>query len=164
MNEVTSMSILIVYESKGGYTKECAHTLEKYLAGSGRAVEVQAAGKENLAGYDRVVIGSAVYAGRVPARIRRFVKKNMEDLLHRPLSLFVCGTAEEFKDTYYEKNYPEQILNHADRREWFGGHIILEDHHGLKKMILSSILKGEKELHRERLENIEPFAGFLLGS
>ena len=158
------MSILIIYESKGGYTRECALSLEKYLAGTGRAVEVKAAGKENLAGYDRIVIGSAVYAGRTPGAIRRFVKRNRGDLLQRPLSLFICGTAEEYKDTYYEKNYPEELLSHADHRGWFGGHIMLEEHRGIKKMILSSILKGEKELHRERPDAIEPFARALQDS
>lgn len=41
---------------------------------------------------------------------------------------------------------------------------MLEEHRGIKKMILSSILKGEKELHRERPEAIEPFARALQDS
>ncbi len=157
------MSILIIYESKSGYTKECASLLEKELKGKGRAVHVKQAGKENLKGYDHIVIGSAVYAGRVPSSIRRFVARHKSDLMNLPLSLFVCGTGEEYKDQYFEKNYDHDILKHAERKGWFGGKIILSEHRGLKKMMLASILKEKTELHVEKRENIAPFAEAILG-
>ena len=156
------MSILIIYESKSGYTEECAQKLEKELSGRGRAVHVKQARRENLKGYDHIVIGSAVYAGRIPLSIRNFVKKNSEEILQVPLSLFVCGTGEEYKESYFEKNYPEVILSHASRKGWFGGVILLSQHRGLKRMMLSSILKDKTELHVEKQENIAPFAQELL--
>jgi len=85
----------------------------------------------------------------------------MNELLQRPLALFMCGTGEEFKDKYYNQNYPESLLNHAISKGWFGGKILLSEHHGITKMVLSSILKGKKELHVEKKENIPLFVDSL---
>ncbi len=158
------MNVLIVYESKTGYTAECALRLETELNGQGKAVHVKAARKEDLAVYDHIVIGSAVYAGRVPSSIRGFVKKKETVLLSKPLSIFVCGTGEEFFDQYLKKNYPAQVLEHTTFRIWFGGKIVLSEHRGIKKRILASILKDKTELHVEKREHIAPFARQILES
>ncbi|MDA3821824.1 MAG: hypothetical protein PF450_04315, partial [Bacteroidales bacterium] len=101
--------------------------------------------------------GSAVYAGRVPSSIKKFYKHKMENLLQRPLALFMCGTGIELKDSYYTKNYPHSLLEHAIEKGWFGGVIEVDKHKNVTKFILSKILKGEKELHVEKLEDIPPF-------
>ncbi len=69
----------------------------------------------------------------------------------------MCGTAIELKDKNYEKNYPSSLLDHALQKGWFGGVIEVDKHKNVTKFVLSRILKGEKELHVEKLEDIKPF-------
>ena len=157
------MKTLIVYESKKGYTKSCAEQIAGELGKTTVIVSAKMAYKEALDQYDLIIIGSAVYAGKVPSRIRRFCKVKEDELLNRPLALFMCGTGEEFKDSYYEKNYPQSLLEHALEKGWFGGLIVLNQHRGITKMVLSSILKGKQELHVEKRENISGFVSSITG-
>jgi len=151
------MKTLIVYESRQGYTHTCAKEIGSLLEGSVVIVKAKDGYKEVLDQYDLIIIGSAIYAGRVPSSIKKFYKRKMEDLLQRPLALFMCGTGIELKDTYYSKNYPVPLLDHAMQKGWFGGVIIVDKHKNVTKFILSRILKGEKEKHVEKLEDIPPF-------
>jgi menaquinone-dependent protoporphyrinogen oxidase len=157
------MKTLIVYESKKGYTKSCVDEIAKQIGKSTVMVNTKQAYKEALDQYDLVIIGSAIYAGRIPSSIKKFCAKKGEELLSHPMALFMCGTGEELKDKYYTQNYPSQLLEHAKEKGWFGGVIELSQHRGITKMILSSILKGKKELHVEKQENIIPFVQNLKG-
>jgi len=148
---------LIVYESRQGYTHKCAKEIESLLDGSVVLVKAKDANKEALEQYDLIIIGSAVYAGGIPSSIKRFSNRNLQNLLQRPLALFMCGTAIELKDQNYEKNYPSSLLDHALQKGWFGGVIEVDKHKNITKFVLSRILKGEKELHVEKLEDIKPF-------
>lgn len=148
---------LIIYESKQGYTHKCVKEIASLLDGSVVIVKAKDGFKEALEQYDFIIIGAAVYAGRVPSSIKKFYKQKMSALLQRPLALFMCGTGIEFKDQYYTKNYPLPLLDHAMQKGWFGGVIEVDKHKNVTKFVLSRILKGEKELHVERLEEIKPF-------
>ncbi|NCB01101.1 MAG: hypothetical protein EOM67_02910, partial [Spirochaetia bacterium] len=107
--------------------------------------------------YDLIIVGSAVYASRISSSVKKFCKLRNEELLSRPLALFMCGTGEELQDKFYTKNYNPTLLNHALEKGWFGGVIEVDKHKNITKFVLSRILKGEKELHVEKLENVDPF-------
>ncbi len=151
------MKTLIVYESRQGYTHRCASEIASLLDGSVVIVKAKDGHKEAIEQYDLIIIGSAVYAGRIPSSIKKFYKRTMSALLQLPLAIFMCGTGIEFKEKYYAKNYPIQLLDHALQKGWFGGVIEVDKHKNVTKFVLSRILKGEKELHVERLEEIKPF-------
>ena len=148
---------LIVYETRQGYTKKCVKEIESLIDGSVIIVRGKDGCKEALEQYDLIIIGAAVYAGRIPSSIRKFCKLKINDLLQRPLALFMCGTGEELQETNYKKNYPSALLDHALQKGWFGGVIEVDKHKNITKFVLSRILKGEKELHVEKLESIKPF-------
>ena len=146
-----------MYESRQGYTHTCAKEIGSLLDGSVVIVKAKDGYKEALEQYDLVIIGSAVYAGRVPSSIKKFCKLKMKDLMNRPLALFMNGIGIEFKDKYYSKNYHVSLLDHTLEKGWFGGVIEVDKHKNVTKFILSRILNGEKERHVEKLEDIPPF-------
>jgi len=148
---------LIVYESRQGYTHACAKKVASLLDGSTVIIKAKDGYKEALEQYDCIIVGSAIYASHIPSSIKKFCKLRKKELLDRPLALFMCGTGEELKDSFYQKNYDPSLLDHAVSKGWFGGVIVLNKHKNITKFILSLILKGEAELHEERPEAIEPF-------
>ena len=86
------MRVLVTVASKHGATHEIADRLAEVLRSGGHSVDVTP--PEDVAavhGFDAVVIGSAVYAGRWRKEARRFVDRYQATLLTRPVWLFSSG-------------------------------------------------------------------------
>ncbi len=90
------MRVLVIVASKHGSTAEIATALGEGLAGRGvTAVVNDVADVSELAGYDAMLLGSAVYAGRWMKSIRELVELRHEELLGRPVWLFSSGPVGE---------------------------------------------------------------------
>lgn len=90
------MKVLVTYASRHHSTAAMAEAiaegLRAHLAGAIDNVEVLPVHDvDDVAGYDAVVIGSAVYSGRWLASARSFVLDNVEALRSRPVWLFCTG-------------------------------------------------------------------------
>jgi menaquinone-dependent protoporphyrinogen oxidase len=87
-----SESVLVAYATKHGSTEEVASDIAATLLTHGLDVDVHPAGEvEGLDGYDAVVLGGALYMGRLHADARRFLKRHRKELSHRPLAVFAMG-------------------------------------------------------------------------
>jgi len=88
--------VLVVVASKHGSTAEIAEALGRGLAERGIIAEVKdVSSVSELAGYDAVLLGSAVYAGRWMKSIRELIELRHEELLGRPVWLFSSGPVGE---------------------------------------------------------------------
>jgi menaquinone-dependent protoporphyrinogen oxidase len=90
--KVIEMAVLVVYASKHGATREIAERVAQTISAAGQQVQarpVAAAG--DLAGYDAVVVGSAVYMGHWQKEAVEFVRRNRAVLAGRPVWLFSSG-------------------------------------------------------------------------
>jgi menaquinone-dependent protoporphyrinogen oxidase len=86
------VTVLVAYASKYGSTQEIAETIGRELRGRGLETDVRSIGGiEDIAGYDAVVLGSAVYVGRWLSNARAFVKEHVGELADRPTWLFSSG-------------------------------------------------------------------------
>jgi menaquinone-dependent protoporphyrinogen oxidase len=86
------MRVLIASASRHGATHEIAEAIGRTL--EDRGLETQVAHVEDvdgLAGFDAVVVGSAVYAGRWLDPARSFVERHRDQLVRRPAWLFSSG-------------------------------------------------------------------------
>lgn len=90
------MRVLVIVASKHGSTAEIAEALGRGLSERGIVADVKnASSVSELAGYDAVLLGSAVYAGRWMKSIRELVELRHEELLGRPVWLFSSGPVGE---------------------------------------------------------------------
>jgi menaquinone-dependent protoporphyrinogen oxidase len=90
------MKVLVTYGSKRNGTEGLAEMLGVDLRARGFVVDVEdAAGMPSIDGYDAVVVGGALYAGRWHADARKFVKRNAGELRRRPVFLFSSGPLDE---------------------------------------------------------------------
>lgn len=87
------MKGLVVYGSKRGGTEGLAHMVADALAEQGIEVTVQsaAAPAPDVAGYDVVVVGGALYAHRWHKDARRFVRREARGLRATKVWLFSSG-------------------------------------------------------------------------
>ncbi len=86
------MKVLVTAASKHGSTVEIAAGIEEVLMSAGLDTSLAAPERvTSLAGYDAVVLGSAVYAGHWMESAKEFVARNLTALLARPVWLFSSG-------------------------------------------------------------------------
>lgn len=86
------MKVLVAVASKHGSTREIAQTIAGELRAAGLTVDVHRVDDvEEVAGYDAVVLGSAVYVGQWLSEAQRFAERHRSDLSRLPLWLFSSG-------------------------------------------------------------------------
>jgi menaquinone-dependent protoporphyrinogen oxidase len=86
--------VLVAYGSRSGSTAGIAEIIGTALESEGFAVDVR-----DIAAYDAVVLGGALYAGRWHADARRFVRRHAAALRSRPVWLFSSGPLDDSADT-----------------------------------------------------------------
>ena len=86
--------VLIAHASWAGSTAAIAERVAEVLNRNGFTAEAAPAGKvKDVSGYDAVVLGTAVHAGKLKPDALKFVDRNNTDLNRRPFAAFdVCMT------------------------------------------------------------------------
>ena len=86
------MNVLVTVASKHGATTQIAEAIGRALAKADIGAQVVAPDEvRSLKGYDAVILGSAVYAGRWLDEAKRFVEREAPALAERPVWLFSSG-------------------------------------------------------------------------
>jgi menaquinone-dependent protoporphyrinogen oxidase len=89
---VMERTVLVAHASKHGTTREVAEAVAATLREHGHTVELEEAGRvRDVSRYDAVVVGGGLYLGRWHADGRKLLKRNREELAHRPFAVFAMG-------------------------------------------------------------------------
>ena len=84
--------VLVAYATKAGSTREVAEVVARTLREHGLEADVRPVGEiGTLAPYAGVVLGTAIYMGRVHKDARRFLRSHRRELADRPLAVFAMG-------------------------------------------------------------------------
>jgi menaquinone-dependent protoporphyrinogen oxidase len=119
--------ILVTYASKAGSTAEVAVVIGEVLSGRGYAVDVKPI-QENpsVAGYQAVIVGSAIRMGNwLPAAVE-FVKNNQDYLSQTPTAFFTChrlntGDDETSRRTREAYTAPVRLILTPQAEVFFSG-------------------------------------------
>jgi menaquinone-dependent protoporphyrinogen oxidase len=127
------MTVLVAYGSLGGSTGEIAEWIAEELRSAGLPVHLRAAGEvADVAGYEAVILGSAVYASGWHADARRFTWRFAGRFTDRPVWLFSSGPLDTSADqgTATPVPHAEIALRELPAREHvtFGGRMTGEAH------------------------------------
>jgi menaquinone-dependent protoporphyrinogen oxidase len=112
------MNVLVAHASKHGSTREIAEAVAGVLRDAGLTVDCVAAGEVGeLAGYDAVVLGSAVYMGRWQADARHVLRRHAAELAERPLWIFSSGPVGEPQPDEEHSRWlePRRVVARAER-------------------------------------------------
>jgi menaquinone-dependent protoporphyrinogen oxidase len=84
--------VLVAYATKHGSTREVAEAIADALAGDGMAATVRPAVEVlDLTSYDAVILGSAIYTGRLHRDALRFLERHRRTLAAMPFAMFAAG-------------------------------------------------------------------------
>jgi menaquinone-dependent protoporphyrinogen oxidase len=149
------MKTLILYGSHKGCTRSCAEKVSEQIGGS-ETVDLARSASPTLDGYDTVVLGSSIWAGKVHPKVNRFVKKNLPALLDKRLGLFICSGDD--KADHIGQNYPASLVEHAQAKAYFGGALNINDYNPLVKFILKKKAGVTESYNRLKPEVISQFS------
>jgi menaquinone-dependent protoporphyrinogen oxidase len=94
------MHVLVAYASKRGSTAEIADAIAEALRETGLTADCREAGDvRDLAGYDAVVLGSAVYMRRWRSHAKRFLRRHAGALAGLPVWVFSSGPVGDPEQT-----------------------------------------------------------------
>ena len=152
------MSTLIAYASKHGCTERCA---EKLALGLGEKVELYnlKSGKPlDISQYDKVIIGSSVYVGKVNKEATEFCTNNLEELGNKKVGLFICGSQEgEGLKQELSAAFPQELQSKAVVIECFGGEFTFSKMSFMEKTIVKVIAKTNKDTSNIKEDTINSF-------
>jgi len=85
-------TVLVTWATRYGATEEVAQTVAAALRQAGLAVEARPMRDvETVEPYSAVVVGCALYMGRMHREARRFLVVHPSSLSARPVAMFVLG-------------------------------------------------------------------------
>src|SRR5688500_3500374 len=89
--------MLVAYASRAGSTAEVAEAIGEVLREAGAEADVRPVqAVEGLAGYDALVLGSAIWVGKPLPEALRFAAAQQRALANLPVAYFVlCDTLRE---------------------------------------------------------------------
>ena len=84
--------VLVAYASKHGSTREVAEVIATTMRSLGLDVDLRAAEEvEDVDPYDTVVLGTAIYMGRLHDQARNLLGAHRDELAGRRLAVFALG-------------------------------------------------------------------------
>jgi menaquinone-dependent protoporphyrinogen oxidase len=87
-----SDKVLVAYASKHGSTRDVAQVIAKRLEQQGLRVERRPAAEvHDVQEYGAVVVGAALYTGRMIVDARRFLRRHHTELAQRTFAIFAMG-------------------------------------------------------------------------
>ena len=110
--------VLVAYGTKYGATAEIAERIGQVLRDAGLGAEVRAADRAgDPAGYDAVVLGSAVYIGQWRKEAAKFLEANEAALAQKPVWIFSSGPTGEgdIEELMQGWSFPGKLQPVADR-------------------------------------------------
>lgn len=152
------MKTLIVYGSKHGCVEKCSRELKDKLDGEVVIVDIKKDSAPDLSLTDNIIIGGSIYAGKIQKEVTEFCLKNINELKNKKIGLFICGMREDDSGkTQLNNSFPQELLNKATAKEYFGGEVIFHKMNFFERFIIKRVCKTDKDISNILRENISKF-------
>jgi len=152
------MKTLIIFGTKYGTAEKCSRILKDKLQGEVKIVNVKKDSIPDLSSFGNVIIGGSIYAGRIQKEIKNFCLSNLNGLKGKSVGLFICGMNEKDPIAQFNNYFPEELINNAAAKEYFGGEVILKKMNFLERFIMKKIGKTDKDISKISEDGINKLA------
>lgn len=141
------MKTLILFASKYGAAEKCANLLAEKLNGDVEIINLKENKSISLSNYDRIIVGTSIYAGNVQTEVKNFCADNVNLLTIKPFSLFLsCMTDKKSEiHSFVEKAFPKELIDHADVIDSLGAIFNFDKMNFFEKLIIKMIGKSQNK-------------------
>jgi menaquinone-dependent protoporphyrinogen oxidase len=159
------MSTLIAYVSQHGAAEKAARQLEGKLQDEVTVVNLKKNARPDPAGFDTVIIGGSIHAGKIQKAVKKFCQKNLDILTQKRLGLYLCCMEEgETAQKQFDEAYPAELRKHAAACGLFGGEFNFDRMNFLEKKIIQKVAGVSESVCKIKEEQIDQFARIINGS
>ena len=150
------MKTIVIYATKYGAAGEVAQRIADRI--SGAVVHNLNQGIPSITEFDRIIIGSSLYAGAIRKEVKEFLLQNADVLHKKILGLFLCGISTDGEKTYFDANFSPGLLQKAKTTCFLGG-IFDPDKAGMIERLIIKMV-AQKSTYTDTIddEKIERFA------
>lgn len=165
------MSTLLVYGSKYGSTKKCSELLKEKLKGNVEIVDIKKVEALDFNRYEKIIIGSSIYVGKIQKEISEFCRSYSEVLKTKKISIFLCCMNEKDIEKQMSDNFSKELLDSSIAKGYFGGEFNFTKMNFIEKNIIKMIAKTvgskdnkfkdlnmKKDISLLEINNIDKFA------
>jgi len=153
------MKTIILYATKHGATAEIAQRIADKI-GDATLHDLKQP-TPDLAEYDCVIIGSAVYAGAFRKEAKAFLAQSSNILKTKKLALFASGMSKGESDKVFTENIPTELLQEAKATMLLGGVFDPKKANFAERLIMKVVTKQSGYVDTIDNDKITEFAGAL---
>ncbi|WP_106830178.1 flavodoxin domain-containing protein [Parabacteroides pacaensis] len=110
------MKTAIIYYSKHGTTEHVAYLIGESLNHKVDYISLRESPKVDIRTYDRIILGTSIYAGTSSRIVTQFCNKNRLLLEQKVIGLFICRMNKEQETKEMEKAFPEYLQKLASNK------------------------------------------------
>ncbi|MFZ5924084.1 MAG: flavodoxin domain-containing protein [Bacillota bacterium] len=153
------MQTLIAYSTRHGATREYAEGLARELPGQVTLVDLRENPGFDVSPFEQVVIGGAIYAGKVQKEVRDFCARNLDALRQKRLGLFICCWFQgQQAEQQLQGAFPRELLDSAVVKESLGGKVNPAELNFLERLITRAVAGVKESCSRYSEEAVRRFA------
>ncbi len=152
------MKTLIAWTGKSGTSAEVVKKMAGELGDETLVVDLKKESMPDPSQFERVIVGGSIYAGSIHKNLKAFCEKHEEELLARPLGIFLCALRGEDMEEKLQQNFPARLVQHARIKEWLGGRFIFAEHNFLIRAMMKKIMNSSEDTDNIRTGEIKNFA------
>ncbi|MCL2368697.1 MAG: flavodoxin domain-containing protein [Oscillospiraceae bacterium] len=156
------MKTLILYATKYGATQEIAARLAQRIDGA-VLHNLKEGGLPALADFDRVIIGSSLYAGSIRKEAKAFLTQNANAFQGRQIGLFLSGMSKGEAKKAFTDNFPPALLQAAKATDLLGGRFDPQKAKAPERLIMKLVTKTSGYVDTLDDEKIKQFADVMQG-
>ncbi len=152
------MTTAIIYATTHGTTEKVALRMQ-HLLGDQNSLMINLKNIKNvdLKQYDKIIIGGSIHAGMLQKSVKGFINKNKDELLQKPLGLFICGMNVPEYQAQIERAFPESLRKHAKSVKVAGGEFLFDKMNLFQKIIVRKISGIKESVSKIDDKKIEEF-------
>lgn len=152
------MKTAIIYYSKHGTTERVAHLIGENLNHKVDYISLRENAKPDIRTYDRIILGTSIYAGTPGRKFSQFCNKNRSLLKEKVIGLFICCMNKEQEVEEMNNAFPEYLQQSAIPKAILGGEFLFDKMNCIERFITKKVAKIESSVSCLRYDAIREFA------
>lgn len=152
------MKTVIIYYSKHGTTKKAAHQIGDILGMETDYISLKEHPEPDIRSYERVILGTSIYAGRPGKPMSKFCHKNETLLKQKTIGLFICGMNLEQEEKEMYDAFPDYLHSIAVAEGILGGEFLLDKMNFIERFITQKITHIKSSVSNLKQDEIKKFA------
>lgn len=152
------MKTAIIYYSKHGTTERVAHLIGDELNNEVDYFSLKECPNPNIRTYERIILGTAIYAGTPSRKVTQFCLKNQPLLEQKVIGLFICCMNKEQETEELNKAFPEYLQRLTIPKAVLGGEFQFDKLNFIERFLTEKIAKVNSSVASLRYDAITEFA------